>query len=114
MYAIKFDGEKVKNIIQAYYDTNGKYPYLICNKETAKLCFAYKEEKPNDVSNISVTSYYSSVQTEIAHIQKPIRSLTINDVEYIEKTEDVNKPLKWNNATVLIDDSIEFGEVHIG
>ena len=101
MYAIKFDAEKVNNAITAFYDINGRYPYLICNKKTEELCLKCRQENQGVVSlgNSGITINTNQLK------------IIINDKEFIEKDLIDNSPNKWNNATILIDQSLKFGEV---
>ena len=104
MYAIKFDAEKVNNAITAFYDINGRYPYLICNKKTEELYLKCRQENEGVISvGISGTTINT----------KPLK-IIVDDKEFIEKNSIDNSPNKWNNATILIDQSLKFGEVIIG
>ena len=89
MIAIKFDEDKAKKCIDAYYDMHGVYPYLICNEETQKILPTYTQ-------TVTVHDGYAFISGVV--------------------TEDHGKPRtkRWNNAKVLIDNELEFGEVHIG
>ena len=108
MYAIKFDEEKIKNAITAFYDTNGRYPYLICNRKTEKLCLeCVKKESGGTISVGPLTIGANNIT-----LNPP--KIVINDIEYITKNSVDKTPNKWNNATILIDQSLKFGEVIIG
>lgn len=91
MIAIKFDEDKAKRCINAYYDMHKEYPYLICNDETEKILPSIPS---TDITTISTTNY-----------------ICIKDL-----VENPSKPRtkRWNNAKVLIDNELKFGEVHIG
>lgn len=88
MNAIKFDEDKAKRCINAYYDMHKEYPYLICNDETEKI-----------LPSIPSTG-----------------AITISTSTYVCGIENQSKPRtkRWNNAKVLIDNELKFGEVHIG
>ena len=91
MIAIKFDEDKAKKCIDAYYDVHGKYPYLICNEETEKMLPTYTQTVTvHDTGYVSISGV-----------------VTVAD-QVKQKTK------RWNNAKVLIDNELEFGEVHIG
>ena len=88
MIAIRFDEDKANKCINAYYDMHGEYPYLICNEETQKIL-------PTHIQTVTVctTEYISGIAV---------------------KDQAKPKTKRWNNAKVLIDNELEFGEVHIG
>ena len=108
MYAIKFDEEKINNAINAFYDTNGRYPYLICNRKTEKLCLECVKKESN--GTISIGSF-GAIGTNNITPNPP--KIVINDIEFVSKNSIDNTPNKWNNATILIDQNLKFGEIII-
>ena len=106
--AIKFDEEKVRRCIDAYHDQYDEYPYVIINEKTYKIL---PPEKPLegmlylDYSKMTINATTEEHKDQI--IQK-------NGCDYILK-EDAYKPRRtWYGCKVMIDNTLEFGEVHIG
>lgn len=106
MYAIKFDEGKIENAINAFYDTNGRYPYLICNRKTEELCLECVKKENDRTASIGS---FSIIETNNIALNPP--KIVINDIEYVTKNSVDKTPNKWNNATILIDPSLKFGEV---
>ena len=116
MKAIKFDEEKVKKCIESYYDQYEKYPYLVMNKETYKILPAEKKSITllSDDCNITMpATYCSSITVSGNPINKNPESIKIDDTEYIKRKSEEALG-EWHKATILIDNNLEFGEVHIG
>lgn len=94
MMGIKFDEEMVKKYIDVYHDQHGKYPYLIMSEKTRDII-------PDD------GMLYVATNTNYTITSSILTSSTSNDmVTHARKT--------WNSAKILIDNDLEFGEVHIG
>jgi len=119
MKAIKFDEEKVLNCIKAYHDMHGEYPYLICNNETRKMIPKEKVDYSNcltfgidNINSITTTANTNSITTTSKSY--PPEEIKINYQKYI-KEENVNKSYgTWYGAKIIIDNSMGFGEVHVG
>ena len=93
MMGIKFNEEMVKKYIDVYHDQHGKYPYLIMSEKTRDII-------PDNGVPFITTSYYT---------------LTSGTVPSSTSTEVIPHTKKtWNSAKILIDNDLEFGEVHIG
>ena len=108
MNCIKFDEEKAKRCIDAYYDQYGSYPYMIMNSKTYNTV---PQEKPSailDVNSLTVSGYTISN----VNVAAPVDEIKFGDNTYILKRDPVYK--KWYNAKILFDEDLEFGEVHIG
>lgn len=111
MKAIKFDEAKVINCIQAHFDQYEKYPYLIMSQKTANIL-------PSDtvtsvlvpVDGIAVNNTWANSIT-IAP-QKP-KEISIDNEKYT-RADTGKSPTVWHKCKVMIDNSMEFGEVHIG
>lgn len=105
--AIKFDEEKVKRCIDAYHDQNGKYPYVIINEQTYKIL---PPEKPLE-GMLYLDCSKMTIGTTTEHTDQYIQK---NGCEYILK-ETAYKPCRtWYGGKVMIDNTLSFGEVHIG
>jgi len=109
MNAIKFDETMVKKYIDVYYDSNKKYPYLIMNEKTRDIIPA---ENPQQYYITGCNISFGN-DTTLTPPEENIHSIRINDKEYEEKQKS-NPKTSWYKAKILIDNSLEFGEVHIG
>ena len=110
MTGIKFDEEKVKRCIEAYHDMHGQYPYLICSELTRKILPS--EIKENSFAITSDQIYVTSA----IHTPKKldIDSITVDEKKYIAE-DSIHKDYgTWYGAKILIDNKLEFGEVHVG
>jgi len=100
LIAVKFDENKVINCIQAYKEEHNKNPYLIMSEKTQKLL------SPN-------TIFYNG-----GYINNFINSTKISGTLQDDKTKDdiVYKPVSWSwySCKIMIDNDLEFGEIHIG
>lgn len=94
MMGIKFDEEMVKKYIDVYHDQHGKYPYLIMSEKTRDIV-------PDDSKLLVTTNYYTITTSGTAPSSKSTEA-----IPYTKKA--------WNSAKILIDNDLEFGEVHIG
>ena len=108
MNGIKFDGEKVKRRIDAYYNQHGSYPYLIMNSKTYDTIPLEKPGIILDSNSLTVSSYTLSNNVSVA----PVDEIKVGNNTYILKRDPVYK--KWYNAKILFDEELKFGEVHIG
>ena len=104
MIGIKFDEEKVKNYIQAYKDGHGKYPYLLMNEKTYKIL-------PYEATTITTNG---SIYTTTTNIILTPQEITVDGTKYVREDKCKRKTLFWENCKVMIDNDLEFGEVHIG
>lgn len=93
MMGIKFDEEMVKKYIDVYHNQHGKYPYLIMSEKTRDIV-------PDDGKSFVVTNYYTLTSGTAPS------STSTEAIPYTKKS--------WNSAKILIDNDLEFGEVHIG
>ena len=107
MLAIKFDKEKVKNCADAYKDEHdGKAPYLIMNSKTNELLVDAEQCYLSYVSN-AVTSVFSATTS-------CPNSISVDDKKYTLGKGTKNVVDNWYGCKILIDESLAFGEVHIG
>lgn len=93
MMGIKFDEEMVKKYIDVYHNQHGKYPYLIMSEKTRDIV-------PDDGKLFVATNYILTTSGTVS-------CNTSNDMI-------TNTRKTWNSAKILIDNDLEFGEVHIG
>ena len=107
MNCIKFDEEKAKRCIDAYYDQHGSYPYLIMSSETYDAIQLEKRGIILDSNSLTVSGYTLS-NVNVA----PVDEIKVGENTYILKKDPVYK--KWYNAKILFDEELKFGEVHIG
>ena len=107
MNCIKFDEEKAKKCIDAYYDQHGSYPYMIMNSKTYDTVPPEKLSPIVDANSLTVSGYTIS-NVNVA----PVDEIKVGDNTYILKRDPVYK--KWYNAKILFDEELKFGEVHIG
>lgn len=112
MTGIKFDEEKVRNCIESFYEMNGRYPYLICSKETIKIIPKPKFETYSiKDSNLTINKSY---------VENTLTDELINEISVIGRTFVDKEKIKdneygaWYNATILIDNKLPFGEVILG
>ena len=108
MNCIKFDEEKAKRCIDAYYDQHGSYPYIIMNSKTYDTVPPEKPSVILDCNSLTVGGYTISTNVNINSVDE----IKVGDNTYILKRDPVYK--KWYNAKILFDEDLEFGEVHIG
>ena len=102
MKAIKLDVEKIKHCIDGYKDEHGKPPYLIMSSKTKELF----------PPSISITSEELYISTSTNIFTSP-ESIVIGDKKYILE-KNLEKISTWNECKIMIDDTLELGEVHIG
>lgn len=108
MNCIKFDGEKAKRCIDAYYDQHGSYPYLIMSSKTYDTIPLEKPGIILDSNSLTVSSSIFNTNVNVA----PVDKIKVGDNTYILKQDPVYK--KWYNAKILFDEELKYGEVHIG
>ncbi len=88
MNAIKFDEEKVKKCIDAYYDEKGVYPYLIMSEKTKTELL---DKSPDNRKLWTLPSYIHVGDTTEKPKECPI----------------------WKSAKILFDNDLKFGEVYV-
>ena len=103
MIAIKFDEEKVKHCIQAYKDEHGKHPYLIMSEKTREI-----------LPPPTPTAYCGGLAFGDIKIDNKAIDLVIDGTKYISEEEAKKGSGNWNGCKIMIDNDLEFGEVHIG
>ena len=109
MNCIKFDEEKTKRCIDAYYDQHGSYPYMITSSKTYDTIPLEKLSANLDINSLTASSYtISSTNMNVILVDE----IKVGDNTYILKRDPVYK--KWYNAKILFDEELKFGEVHIG
>ena len=107
MLAIKFDKEKVKSCVDGYkYEHDGKAPYLVMNSKTNELLVDVEQCYLSYVSN-AVTSVFSAAAS-------CPNSISIDDNKYNLEKGTKNVVDNWYGCKILIDESLAFGEVHVG
>ena len=118
MIAIKFDKEKVGKCIDGYKDEHGKNPYLILSEKTFGLL---KDENAFSLSinNDGICCSTHDVVTSIGiiptnNINFDEMSIKINDNEFVNKNKKTKDYGTWHGAKILIDNSLPYGEVHVG
>ena len=104
MIAVKFDDKKVISCIQAYKDEHGKNPYLVMNEKTREIL-------PLTPQTIYCTSTSEII---IGKQENLVDTITINDEKYIPEKEAKKGSGHWFDCKIMIDNDLEFGEVHIG
>lgn len=104
MLAIKFDEEKVKCCIQAYKDEHGKNPYLVMNEKTRAIL------PPTPPTTYCI----STDEIMIGRQENLVNTITINDKKYISEEEAKKGSGNWFGCKIMIDNDLEFGEIHIG
>ena len=110
MICYKFDKENVDMSIKVFRDFNkGRNPYLICNNKTVDLLL----KNNNSVKKTSENIYCTSSVIATSETQAPIKSIKINDKEFVEKESYKQEHYKYNDCIVYIDDSLEFGELRL-
>lgn len=113
MIAIKFDKEKVENSIDAYKEEHGKYPYLVMSEKTYNLL-------PNENSLVINNNSIWIARTDTIRvtpgnsINLDEMTIKINDSEFVNKNKSGQSYGIWHNAKILIDNSLPYGEVHVG
>lgn len=105
MRAIMLDVEKIKHCIDGYKDEHGKLPYLIMSSKTKELL------PPS--SSITLNEGLCVSTSMITNIVTSPESIVIDGKKYILE-KNLNKIAVWNECKIMIDDTLEFGEVHIG
>ena len=107
MIAIKFDNEKLMNVINIFEETHGRKPYIICNENTMKQINCSESAKiTRPIGGYTIGSFV------IPDNNKPSKSIKVGDAEYILK-EEFHPPV-WHGSKILIDPDLEYGEIHIG
>ena len=101
MRAIMLDVEKIKHCIDGYKDEHGKLPYLIMSSKTKKLLPFSSSITSNEGFCIST------------NIVTSLESISIDGKKYVPE-ESIGKIENWNKCKIMIDDTLEFGEVRIG
>lgn len=107
MKAIKIDVEKIEHCVDAYKDEHGKNPYLIMNTKTRELLppvFSHTGNTTISLGDICISN---------SNITKPI-DLVINGTKYISEDEIKKGSEIWLGCKIMIDNTLELGEVHIG
>lgn len=105
MRAIKLDVEKIKHCIDGYKDEHNKPPYLIMSSKTKKLL-------PSS-SSITLNEGLCISTSMITNIVTSPESIVVDDKKYILE-KNLDKIATWNECKIMIDDTLELGEVHIG
>ena len=105
MLGIKFNDEMIKKCIETYHFQYGEYPYLIMNEKTRKL-----------IPNEDGMSYYITSDNFNISLkpENAIHNISINDKKYVEEPETITPKKSWYGAKILIDNDLDFGEVHVG
>lgn len=115
MIAIKFDKEKVEKCIDGYMDEYGKNPYLILSEKTFGLL---KDENAFSLSinnnGISTHDVITQLGLSTNNINFDEMSIKINDNEFVNKNKKTKDYGTWHGAKILIDNSLPYGEVHVG
>ena len=111
MIAIKFDKEKVENSINSYKEEHGKYPYLIMSEKTYKLL---PTENSFTINNNGLWCGCTDTIGASNNINLDEMTIKINDNEFVNKNKRDKSYGSWHNAKVLIDNSLDYGEIHIG
>ena len=110
MICYKFDKENVDMSIEVFRDlNNGRNPYLICNNKTVDLLL----KNINSVKKTSDNIYCTSSVKYTVDAQAPIKTIIVNDKEFVEKESYKQEQYKYNDCIVYIDDSLEFGELRL-
>ena len=111
MDAIRFDEERVIKMIDGYSELFGEYPYLVCNKDIALLI----QKSALSIKQGPMSLSASSVATQIYSPTASLDAVTINGNTYkLEKNDRMLLPKSFHNAKILIDDELEYGEIHVG
>ncbi len=105
MRAIMLDVEKIKHCIDGYKDEHGKLPYLIMSSKTKELLPPSSSITPNEALCITGMITTNNVTS--------LKSISIDGKKYVPE-ESIGKIENWNKCKIMIDDTLEFGEVHIG
>ena len=106
MRAIKLDVEKIKHCIDGCKDERGKPPYLIMSSKTKELLL------PSSCITLNKEFYMSSSMITTNTVTSP-ESILIDDKKYVLE-KNLDKIATWNECKILIDDTLELGEVYIG
>lgn len=113
MIAIKIDKEKVEKCIESYKEEHGKYPYLIMSERTYKLM---PTESSFAINNNGLWCGCTDTIGVIPNNNINLDEMTIkiNDNEFVNKNKSGKSYGTWHNAKILIDNSLDYGEIHIG
>ena len=104
MKAIKLDVEKIKHCIDAYKDEHGKNPYLVMNEKTREIL----------PPTLPTTYCISTSEIIMGKQENSVNTITINNEKYIPEKEAKKGSGNWFGCKIMIDNDLEFGEVHIG
>ena len=110
MTGIKFDEEKVKKCIEAYHDMNDEYPYLVCSEETRKIL---PPEKKDNYFTITADKIIAS-DIMCLSSKYQLETITVNDKKFVLDEFAPKDYGTWYGAKILVDNKLEFGEVHVG